>query len=381
LPEVSDVTFPRPILARYFAREILQTTLAVTLVLLLIFLSGRFAKYLADAASGQISADIILSLLLYRTPSILERILPLGLFLGILLVFGRMYVENEITALQAAGLSVPQLLWSSGLAILPVALAACLLTLYVSPSGYQRAEQMLNNEKKRNELELVEAGKFLDLRARRGVIYTGSIHEGRQSMDDVFIVQQHIDGEWTVLRATRGSQYYDEASDSRYTNLQDGMRYRLRPGQADSERLRFSSLQQRMVPAESFARRALEEDTLDTRFLLAEMDNPTLVLPKWHQTVVATLQWRFSMVVLVPLVAMLAVAMSRTTPRQGRYIKLLPAMLLYFAYMTVLDVLRRKISEGDWPTTPGLLAAHVLFLVIALLLLYSDRLPRWKRPA
>ena len=43
---------PRFILARYFAREILQTTLAVTLVLLLIFLSGKFARYLSDAASG-----------------------------------------------------------------------------------------------------------------------------------------------------------------------------------------------------------------------------------------------------------------------------------------------------------------------------------------
>ena len=85
----------RLILARYFAREILQTTLAVTLILLLIFLSGRFARYLTDAATGKISADIILTLLLYRVPNILERVLPLGLFLGILLVFGRMYVENE----------------------------------------------------------------------------------------------------------------------------------------------------------------------------------------------------------------------------------------------------------------------------------------------
>jgi lipopolysaccharide export system permease protein len=228
---------------------------------------------------------------------------------------------------------------------------------------------------------LVEAGKFLELRARRGVIYTGSIRKDRQTMDDVFIVEQHIDGEWTVLRAASGSQYYDEASDSRYTALAEGLRYTFRPGQAESERLRFASLQQRMLPAESVDRRALEEDTLDTGFLLEELNQQTLVLPKWRQVVIATLQWRFSMIILVPLVAMLAVAMSRTTPRQGRYIKLLPAMLLYFTYMTALDVLRRKISEGDWPPMPGLLVAHVLFLMIALLFLYSDRLPKWKRVA
>ena len=224
----------RLILARYFAREILQTTLAVTLILLLIFLSGRFARYLTDAATGKISADIILTLLLYRVPNILERVLPLGLFLGILLVFGRMYVENEITALQAAGVSAPKLLWASGLAIVPIAMVTGILTLYVSPAGFQQVERMLNHEKKRSELELVEAGKFLQLRARRGIIYTGEIGAERQTMKDVFIVQQHIDGEWTVLRAASGYQHYESAEDARFMTLQNGARFTLMPGQPGS---------------------------------------------------------------------------------------------------------------------------------------------------
>ncbi|HSC76329.1 MAG TPA: LPS export ABC transporter permease LptF [Pseudomonadales bacterium] len=361
---------PRLILARYFAREILQTTLAVTVILLLIFLSGRFARYLADAAAGTISADIILTLLLYRAPNILERVLPLGLFLGILLVFGRMYVENEITALQAAGVSAQRLLWSSGLAIAPIAIFTGLLTFYISPASFQRVERMLNHEKQRSELELVEAGKFLPLRARRGAMYTGEIGAGRQTMNDVFIVQQHIDGEWTVLRAASGYQHYDSASDARFMTLENGTRFTFKPGEAAGERLRFTSLQQRMMPPDDFDPRKLKEDTLSTSYLLKE---------SWRPSFMATLQWRFSLIILVPLVAMLAVAMSRTTPRQGRYIKLLPAMLLYFSYISTIDVLRRKMAEGDWPVMPGLLVAHLLFLVIALLFLYSDHISRWRR--
>jgi lipopolysaccharide export system permease protein len=360
----------RFILARYLAREILQTTLAVTLILLLIFLSGRFAKYLADAATGKISAEIILTLLFYRAPSTLERILPLGLFLGILLTFGRMYVENEITALQAAGVSAPQLLWASGLAILPVAIITGLLTLYVSPKGFQQVNLMMNNEKKRSELELVEAGKFLLLRARLGIIYTGEIGEDRQTMKDIFIVQQHINGDWTVLRALSGFQHYDSSIDTRFMALENGSRFTFRPGQAAAERLRFSSMQQRMLPPDESDSLKTKEDEFLTSTLLAHPENPGYM---------ATLQWRLSMVVLVPLVAMLAVAMSRTTPRQGRYIKLLPAMLLYFTYMTALDLLRRKIADGHWPPMPGLLVAHVLFLVIALLFLYSEQIKSWRR--
>jgi lipopolysaccharide export system permease protein len=371
---------PRFILARYFAREILQTTLAVTLILLLIFLSGRFARYLADAASGKISAEVIAYLLLYRTPSILQSILPLGLFLGILLVFGRMYVENEITVLHAAGISRVQLLWDISLVVVPVAIATGVLSMYLSPAGFQRAEKMLNNEKKRSELELVEPGKFLELRGRRGAIYTGSISKDRKTMDDIFIVEQHMDGEWTVFRAPHGSQYYDESLDARYTQLQDGVRYSLNPGQAAVERLRYSGLKQHMQPADArYDVRTLKEDTLSIPYMLDEIENPSLKDPKWRLSLIATLQWRISLIVLVLLVAVVAVAMSRTTPRQGRYIKLLPAMLLYFAYMTTLDVLRRKISEGDMHTEPSMLMAHVLFLAIAVLLLFSDRLRHWRK--
>lgn len=371
---------PRFILARYFAREILQTTFAVTLILLLIFLSGKFAKYLADAASGKISAEIIAYLLLYRAPSILQRILPLGLFLGILLVFGRMYVENEITALHTAGISVVRLLLLCSLAVVPVAVVTGLLTLYVSPEGFQRAEQLLNGEKKRSDLDLVEPGKFLDLRTWRGVLYTGDISDDRQTMEDVFAVEQHNDGAWTVFRSAYGSQDYDEALDARYTTLNDGVRYTLRPGQVGGERLRFSALKQHMKPSNvEYDVRRLKEDTLSLPYILQEIDNPSLKTPDWRTTLIATVQWRFSLVLLVLLVAVLAVAMSRTTPRKGRYIKLLPAMLLYFAYMTTLDILRRKISEGDVGVAPGMLMAHVLFFAVALLLLFSDRLLQWRK--
>ncbi len=383
LPDwILNVMQPRFILARYFAREILQTTLAVTLILLLIFLSSRFAKYLADAANGRLSAEIIVYLLLYRAPSILQRILPLSLFLGILLVFGRMYVENEITALHAAGISIARLLLMSSFAVVPIAITTGALALYISPEGFQQAEKLLNGEKKRSDLDLIEPGKFLDLRTWRGVLYTGDISDDRKTMKDVFAVEQHRDGAWTVFRSAHGSQYYDEAQDARYTTLNDGVRYRLKPGELAGERLRFSVLKQHMKPSTAeYDVRRVKEDALSLTFLLREIDRPLIDVPEWRLSLIATLQWRFSLIVLVLLVAALAVAMSKTTPRQGRYIKLLPAILLYFAYMTTLDILRRKISEGDISIMPGMLTAHILFFAIAMLLLFSDRLLQRRKTA
>ena len=73
------------IIFRYLAREVLITMTAVSASLLFIFMSGRFVKYLAEAAAGEISGDILFSIMLFRMPAFLELILPLGFFLGILL--------------------------------------------------------------------------------------------------------------------------------------------------------------------------------------------------------------------------------------------------------------------------------------------------------
>ncbi|MEH6813731.1 MAG: LptF/LptG family permease, partial [Motiliproteus sp.] len=85
------------IVFRYLLKEVLLTMLAVTGVVLIIIMSGRFISYLQDAAAGEITADVLFQLIGYRIPGFLELILPLGLFLGILLAYGRLYLDNEMT--------------------------------------------------------------------------------------------------------------------------------------------------------------------------------------------------------------------------------------------------------------------------------------------
>ncbi len=88
------------IIFRYLFKEVMTTTLAVSLVLLVIIMSGRFIKYLAQAAEGKLAADALFSLILYRVPGFLELIIPLGLFLGILLAYGRSGKRDGDTARQ-----------------------------------------------------------------------------------------------------------------------------------------------------------------------------------------------------------------------------------------------------------------------------------------
>src|SRR5690625_5270530 len=100
----------RMIIFRYLTREILITMAAVAGVLLLVIMGSRFIRYFANAAEGDIPATILGNLMLYHLPGFLELILPLAFFLGILLAYGQLYLNSEITVLVACGISPARLL-------------------------------------------------------------------------------------------------------------------------------------------------------------------------------------------------------------------------------------------------------------------------------
>ena len=75
----------------------------VTFILVMVLVSGRFIKYLAEAAAGEIAADALFLVMAFRMPEFLQMIVPLSLYIGLLLVLGRMHMDNEMVVLQAGG--------------------------------------------------------------------------------------------------------------------------------------------------------------------------------------------------------------------------------------------------------------------------------------
>ena len=108
-------------------------------------MSGRFIKYLSQAASGGISADVLFTLMGYRMPGFLELILPLGLFIGIrswlsgfkparyfVLAYLAMAIPNMIGNLTNLGLLPPVTINLYLLGLIGTSLDAMLLAFAVA---------------------------------------------------------------------------------------------------------------------------------------------------------------------------------------------------------------------------------------------------------
>lgn len=359
------------IIFRYLSREVLVTLSAVSAVLLVIIMSGRFIKYLAQAAQGVLDPGVLFMIMGLRMPGFLQLILPLGLFLGILLAYGRLYLESEMSVLSAAGMSRQRLL---AYTLAPAALVALLvawLSLSLAPQGVARVEQILNSQDSLTEFDTLAPGRFQALKSGGRVTYTEALSEDRSELSGVFISELQLSRDGgkprglSVLVAENGRQEI-RPDGSRYLILENGYRYDGNPGQADYRAIQYDRYGV-LLPKPEVAGELNEREGLSSAELLGSTDLR-------HQ---AELQWRLSLPLLVFVVTVLAVPLARVNPRQGRFLKLLPAILLYMGYLALLIAMRGQLEKGRLPPALGLWWVHGLFLAIGLLLLYWENLRLW----
>ncbi|WP_444906183.1 LPS export ABC transporter permease LptF [Microbulbifer sp. ANSA003] len=353
------------IIFRYLCRELLFATLAVSAILLLIVMSGRFVKYLAEAAAGDISANILFSLMGFRLPGFLELVLPLGLFVGILLSYGRLYIESEMTVLHACGFSDWRLLGYTMIPALMLALVVASMSLYFSPAGMERSTSLLNAEKARNEFDHLVPKRFVSSQGGRAVYYADALSEDKSTMLGVFLAELGGAEEETeadlqvVTRAREGVQEIDPETGLRYLVLRDGYRYEGVPGEREYRQMKFDSYAVILEVPRERSRLQDQMESASTLDLLKGDD------PQQR----AYLYWRFSLPILVLVVAVLAVPLSRTNPRQGRFAKMIPAILLYITYLVILQGVRGAIEDGKISNPAMIWLVHPPFLLLGLLLL------------
>ncbi|MBU2887331.1 LPS export ABC transporter permease LptF [Gilvimarinus agarilyticus] len=359
------------IIYRYLAREILLTMVAVSGTLLLIIMSGRFVKYLAEAATGKLAVDVLFSIMFYRLPGFLELVIPLGFLIAILLAYGRMYMDSEMVVLSACGMSPAKLLKLTMLPTVLVALFVGSMSLWVSPWGAAKTELLFAEQRSRNEFTMLRPGHFQSI-GDNSFAYVQSVSNDREKLNNLFLAQLAPDGP-TIAVAQSGNQFFHPQYNQRFLELHHGVRYQGVPGSAAFQVTEFERLGQFVPEPEVTAAQTNEADSKTTLSLLSATDAPSQV----------ALQWRLSMPIMVLVVALIAVPLSRTNPRQGRFLKMLPAIILYLVYVASLSSLRSSIEEGGFPLWPGLWLVHGVFLLLALIIFIgpSNILSRFKRGA
>lgn len=355
------------IIQRYLLREIIQAAAAVLAVLLLIYLSNRFANILSDAAAGQISADLIFQLLFLKLIQNLEILIPVALFFGILIGLGRLYNDSEIVAMLANGVGIRRIVYGVFWISAAVAVVTFGLAVYAAPEMASAHAKLLARARGEAEISGILPGRFRELSGGERILYVEELSPDRRTMRNVF-VQVRDKGHQNIAVAERAYLSVDESSGDRYIVLEDGYRYTGEPGTADYVITRF----------EKHAVR-IDEAGGEPSYLKLDFLSSFELLRVGGAAYLAELQWRLSLPISVVVLGMLAVPLSRTSPRQGKYAKLFTAVVVFFIYNNAIGVAQILVERGELSPYIGIWPVHLVAAAISLGLIWAQNFPNWRK--
>lgn len=155
---------------------------AATGAFVFVMVAGNILNQVSNAiASGRVSGWEGLELIALLIPGVLPYALPLGLLTGVLLAFGRMGSQQELTAMKAGGLSLGRIARPALLLAAALALLSAWLNLEVAPDANTEYRRLLVGSAKDNPASVIVPGQLN--RQFPGMVIRASARDGEVLRD------------------------------------------------------------------------------------------------------------------------------------------------------------------------------------------------------
>jgi len=347
------------LIGRYIFREAFGSWLMVMAVLFMIFMTNQLAEILGDAAAQRLPREAVLAIFGFTALRYLTLLMPITLFLGVTLALARLNRDGEMAALSACGIGSTRLLVPIGSFTVMLALVLSWLALVSTPAASRRIEEIRFRAEQSVELAAIEPGKFTSPDSGDTVLYAREVVG--DELHDVFLQTQQGDRVIAIL-AERGRRVVSEQDGEQSFVLYNGRHYEGVPGQGNF--LVVESFDEHGIPVRS---------DREKEFVEAAAAKPTAdLLRSGALADRAELHWRLSWPLSLFVLGLLAVPLSRTAPREGRYARLGVALFIYLIYTNLLSIGRVWVESGVVSDAVGLWWVHALVALVALWMLARE---------
>ena len=351
------------VLSRYITAEIARPLFLGVSLLVVVFTGYSSAVRLGQAADGFIAMPAVARLIGLNTIVALEVLLPTALYLSIISSLSRFYRDSEMAAMRAAGIGETRILRSTVLLSVLIAILVGVISVYGRPWAYREIYRIEAEARAEFDIRKIQPSQFLELQDSKYVLFARAVDKKSGGLKEVFL-QTELGEKIQVLYAQEAFLPPVRFGEARTFELFDGYGYLLdRLGGKDIT-LRYKEMIVH-IPTEE----------LDTSY--RRKAEPTINLfnseaPKD----IAEFQWRISTPLATLSLALLAVPLSRSAPREGRHRSFFLAILVYVGLFNMTSVARTWVEESKVASFPGIWWIYVFPLLLFAILMLA---PGWAR--
>ena len=334
--------------------------LGVIAVLQVILIGNTLMRILGSITRRELPADALWSMLTINVVHNMLALLPLSLYLGIVLGMGRLYRDSEMSAMSACGIGTVRLLRPVLTLTVPVALLTLLLSMFLAPVTASWQDQIRHQAKYASKLSGLVAGQFNSTHGGESSLFFERWEKDGEEMSKVFYYDRGPD---SVTIQTAERAHLQPEAHATYVVFENGSTFVGTPGQSDYRIVKYHRngirLHRNKTPL--LGQRITSTPTLT----LMRSSDPEL-RAEWH--------WRLGIPIACLLLGMLALPLSYSSPRKGRYGRVGTALLIYIIYLNGLSLGENWIQNQSLPEYMGLWWLHgIALLAVVLLVLKLER--------
>ncbi|MEW9572232.1 LPS export ABC transporter permease LptF [Rhodanobacter sp. Si-c] len=358
------------ILDRYFLRELAQTVAATVVVLVVIVAGTAFAGVLQQVAKGSFPASVMFQVLGLRTLQQLTSMLPLACMIGVLMGLGRMYRESEMHVLMSSGMGPRGLVRPTSILAVVLVLLTAVVSLWLGPRASATSDNLVAVANRSVIAAGLDAGRFTELPGKGGIIFTDALSQDGTKLGRSFVSTQrpskggpdHV----KVVTASNGELYQESNGSNRFIAFHTGWQYDIPLGADNWRRMQYERNDSSLSTVTD------SDDNEDP----AESMTTLQLLHATTPDARAELAWRTNAPALTLVMLMLALPLSRQSPREPRYGRLMLAMATFYLYYLLLALGRAQIDKGHWHHQTALWLLHVVMIALAGWLWWKQYAPR-----
>jgi len=355
------------ILDRYIMREISIPAVAICTALMGIFGCYMGVRYLEDSVQGQLPGSTVILLTLLRIAIALEVLLPTTLYLSVMIAFGRLYRDSEMTGLSACGIRMARVLRPVVFVAITAGLLVACFSLYIRPWAWNQFFTLKARAVANFDMTRMKGGNFYEIEDGKTVIFADTVDNRTDQAQRVFM-QTNRHGKMQIIYAQEANQYPQEATEDPVVVLHNGRMYEFSGVEKECEILQFGTLEMPLV----------SKDGMPQEQRIKAVSTGQL-MPSRDREEIAEIQWRLTAPFSTILLALLGVPLSRSSPRQGKYAKVPLGILVFAVYYNLSAITKKWVAQGVVGTIPGIWWTQLLLAGLLVVLLWQPPLPFRRR--
>ncbi|MBD8882021.1 LPS export ABC transporter permease LptF [Rhodanobacter sp. 7MK24] len=358
------------ILDRYLLRELAQTVAATVVVLMVIVAGTAFAGVLQQVAKGSFPASVMFQVLGLRTLEGLTNMLPLASMIGVLMALGRMYRESEMHVLMSSGMGPNGLVRPTAILAVALVLLTSVVALWLGPWAAATSDNLVAVANRSVIAAGLDAGRFTELPGKGGIVFTDTLSQDGSKLGRSFVSTQrptkggpdHV----KVVTGNSGELYQESNGSNRFIAFHTGWQYDIPLGADNWRRMQYERNDSALSTVTD------SDDSVDP----AESMTTLQLLHTETPDARAELAWRVNAPALTLVMLMLALPMSRQSPREPRYGRLMLAMASFYLYYVLLALGRAQLDKGRWHHQTAMWLLHIVMMAFAGWMWWKQYSPR-----